>query len=387
MKWMVVLLLSCFAASVRGDTAWSGYLKSFAVAQDGIRIGPFKTPRQYQSQNSVRLMVNHFEDNSVFQLHYEVSPVFSSRESGFDSATLATTGGWRLTDPASTLSNDGKNRVLQNLDRLNVQFQLDAGDLTIGRQPITFGMARIINPTDVFLPFDVRTFNQEYRFGVDAVRFQHAFGQLSELDVGVIVGDGARADTSAAFLQVRTNVDGHDLQFALTRFAGQSLAGGGIQTALGDFGFWAEVAGVTGDEDYVRASTGFDYAFTENAFGMIEYHYNGAGAKDPADYGARFDATPYQVGGVFLLGRHYLIPAFSLQVSPLVSLQFQSLLNLDDQSSFSLLAAAYNVAENCYMDFGLYGFSGTGIDGPPPTLGSEYGGNPTTFYVSLKYYF
>lgn len=387
MKGIVALLLFGLAVSASGETAWSGYLKSFAVVQDSIKVGPLQTPRLYQSQNSVRLMMNRFQGNSVFQLHYEVSPVFTSRESSFDNATLATTGGWRLTDPPSTLHRDGKNSVLQNLDRLNVQFQLAAGDLTIGRQPITFGMARVINPTDVFLPFDVRTFNREYRFGVDAIRFQHAFGQLSELDVGVIAGDGARANTSAAFLQVRTNVDGHDLQFALTRFAGQSLAGGGIQTAIGDFGFWAEVAGVTGDENYVRASTGFDYAFTENVFGMIEYHYNGAGAKDPANYGGRFSATPYQVGGVFLLGRHYLIPALSLQLSPLVSLQFQSLVNLDDRSSFSLLAAAYNVAENFYMDFGLYGFSGAGINGPPPTLGSEYGGSPTTFYVSLKYYF
>lgn len=385
---VATLLVAFLSQPSLADTRFAGYLKTFAVAQDRIDLGAARTDRLYQSQSSMRLMWDVFEGDTVFQLHYEATPVLSSKPPAFDTATFASAGAWRLTDLKADLAHDGRQVVTQNLDRLNVQFRLPAGDLTIGRQPITFGMARVINPTDVFLPFDVRTFNQEYRFGVDAIRFQHPFGQLSEVDTGIILGDGANADTSAAFVQIRTNVNGKDLHLALTRFAGQSLVGGGIQTSFGGFGFWAEVASVTGDEDYVRFSTGFDYALTENLYAMAEYHYNGAGTSDPARYPGLAATAPYRVGGVFLLGKHYLIPAVTWQASPLVSVSLQSLLNLSDHSSFTSLAATWNITENAYVDLGIYNFTGAGIRSSLTLVpGSEYGASPTTLYTSLRYYF
>ena len=101
---------------------------------------------------------------------------------------------YRLTDlDTNLLDNDNKNPLYQNLDRLNFQVQMDAGDLTIGRQAISFGSARIINPTDIFLPFDVRTFNTEYRNGVDALRFQRPWGDLGEIDIGIVLGKDAKS--------------------------------------------------------------------------------------------------------------------------------------------------------------------------------------------------
>lgn len=361
------------------ETNFSGYLKSFAIARDSIDISILQADRLYQSQNSARFMWDVFTDHAVWQLHYEVSPIFSSTTPGVDLATFASPNAWRLTDVEHEIGSGDRRQVFENLDRLNVQFNFKAGDLTIGRQPITFGVSRVINPTDVFLPFDVRTFNQEYRIGVDGVRFQHPMGQLGEVDVGVITGHNADADTSAAFLQVRTNVGGHDLQFAVSRFARQTLLGGGVQTSLGNFGFWLEAAQVSGEEDYLRLSTGLDYAFSENIYGLVEYHYNGAGSDTPADYIASLDTAPYRVGGVFLLGKHYLIPAVSVQLTPLWSLSLQSLANLSDRSMFLSLSAVYNVTENAYMDFGFYYFPGQDL--------TEYGSNPATLYASLRYYF
>jgi hypothetical protein len=44
---------------------------------------------------------------------------------------------------------------------------------------------------------------------------------------------------------------------------------------------------------------------------MVEYHYNGAGSEDTADYIVEQFTKPYQAGGVFLLGQDYLIPSLS----------------------------------------------------------------------------
>jgi hypothetical protein len=387
-----LLLAAWLSAQAQADTSVTGYIKSFAVAQDSINTPIFEAPELAQSQNTARLMLEGFEDTLVWQIHYEVSPVIQSRSLSLELPTFNVVGdSYRLSDPDNLLAENGtRKRVYQNLDRFNLQFQFDAGDLTIGRQAIAFGSARMINPTDVFLPFDVRTFNTEYRTGVDAIRFQKPWGELGEIDMGLVFGDGAETENSAAFLQLRGNHNGKDLHLALVRFAEQSLVGAGLATALGDFGFWLEVASVTGDEDYIRASTGLDYAFTEHVFAQVEYHHNGAGSSDAEDYLENLSTLPYQKGGVFLLGRDYLIPAVSAQLSPLWVLGLQAVINLSDSSAFVTLSTEFNVAENFYMDFGYYHFSGDGMESllpGIPQLESEYGDSPDTLYASIRYYF
>jgi len=45
--------------------------------------------------------------------------------------------------------------------------------------------------------------------------------------------------------------------------------------------------------------------------------------------------TAYTAGGVFLLGKNYLIPRISWQVNTLLGLSFQTPANLDDDSVLS----------------------------------------------------
>jgi hypothetical protein len=394
---VICCLTFCFIDDARSEdrlaeSNFSGYAKSFAVVTDEVNTDFFSLKTTYQSQNSIRLMWERFGDNTVWQMHYEISPVFVSRKQPVESQTFNVVGeSYRLTDLKSSLSDkDSKHQLYQNLDRLNLQWQLEQGDLTIGRQAISFGSARFINPTDIFLPFNVQTLNQEYRTGVDAIRYQSPLGELGEFDVGIVLGKDAKPENSAAFLQLRGNVNGKDLQFALTRFAEQTLVGAGIQTALGDFGFWFEAANVTGDFDYLRSSVGLDYAFTKNIFAMVEYHYNGAGSDNPEDYLLLLETLPYRQGGVFLLGKEYIMPSVRFQASALWSVGFQGIYNLSDDSAFLSVSAEYNVAEDFYMDFGYYHFTGDELTIVPPgipVLQSEYGTNPDTIFASLRFYF
>jgi hypothetical protein len=366
---------------------FSGYLKSFALVQDEVPL--FSLTKTYQSQNSLRLMWSETNPDFAWEFHYDLSPVFSSRSLGLDNQTLAIAGdAYRLTDIDNTLTDDDKRQTYQNLDRLNIQLHFSHGDLTIGRQAIALGSARIINPTDVFIPFNVQTFNQEYRIGIDAIRYQAPMGELGEFDVGIVTGDSV--DTSALFVQLKANVAGNDLQFSASRFAMQSMAGVGVQSALGSFGFWFEAATVRGDEDYTNASVGLDYAFSESVFSQIEYHYNGAGSKTPVNYLGKLQTIPYQRGGVFLFGQHYIIPVISFRASALWSIALQGVFNLDDHSAFTSISAEYNVAEDIYMDIGLYRFSGDSIKISQTgayELTSEYGTSPNLAFFSVRYYF
>ena len=52
------------------------------------------------------------------------------------------------------------------------------------------------------------------------------------------------------------------------------------------------------------------------------------------------------------------MPSFTVQLSSLWFVATQAIYNLDDNSAFLSLSAEYNIAQNFYMDFGYYHFSG-----------------------------
>ncbi len=390
------LLFNFCNPSAIAQVNFSGYLKNYTIGQQEVDTGLLQIDRSYRIQNSGRFMLDVFNDNQVWQIHYEAGIDYSSELQPFDESALAPQrNSYRLTDINSSIgSNDRKTVVPQNLDRFNVQFRLDSGDLTIGRQAITFGSARIINPSDVFLPYDVRALNTEYRIGVDAVRFQRPVGDLGVFDIGVILGNDGKSETSAGFMQYLNNYSGSDYQLTLMRFANQNLLGAGVQSALGVLGFWLEAAHVSGDDDYTRLSTGIDYAFNERVFGMLEYHYNGAGADDPSEYASLFDDSAYTAGGVFLMGEHYLIPNLGWQATPLLNLGVQALANLEDNSIFLSVSGDYSLSDNLYLGMGYYHFLGDELEfgsaqpsSQKVNFGSEYGSNPNSLYFSLRYYF
>ncbi len=386
-----------------GDMHFSGYAKSYLVGQDAPNIDFAPSPfddASVQSQNALRLMMDgDIFDDIALEVHYEAKPVFSSISglvgSGGLTATTSSVGTrYRLSDINNVIDLDGGKSVLvQNLDRFNVQFDTSIGELTIGRQAIAFGSARMINPTDTFEPFLVSTLDREYRTGIDAVRFQTSFGAFSELDLGVVIGNEGRQDSSALFGRYKTSVEGNDIEAVVVLHDGMTLVGGGVERALGLFGFWLEGAVVSSDAgaDYSRFSTGIDRAITDNSLFMIEYHYNGAGTDDPANYVALLGSEPFVRGGVFLLGEHYVIPSVTWTVTPLLGLGGSAFYNVGDDSAFVRLSGEYSLSENLYMDFGTYLTIGKGgTYGPVPpflSLGSEFGSSPATLYVSLRYYF
>jgi len=381
---------------------FAGYVKSYATAQKELEIDQLPdllddSKKLYQSQNSVRLMLDAFTgDMFSWQLHYEASPVFyssSTEDNPLADSTLATSANtYRLTDIKQTLGDPrDKSVVYQNLDRFNMRLSLASGDLTIGRQVISLGSARMINPTDVFLPFNITTLNTEYRTGIDMIRFQKPLGDLGELDLGLVLGEDAEKDNSAVFARAQTNWRGSDIAATLIRFAGQNLVGVGTESAIGNMGFWFESAYVWGDENYHRASIGVDYSFSTNVFGQVEYHHNGAGKSKASNYADLADHVGYQKGGIFLLGRDYLIPSVSWTASPLLNVSAAALFNLSDDSTFINLSGAYSLADEVGMDFGIYIFVGDNLayTSTPPflTIQSEYGSSSNLAYGSIKYYF
>ena len=383
------------------DTGLRGYLKSYIIGQQAIDNSLMQIEENFRSETSLRLIWQGSDKDSrqdqtlnyAWEIHYELSPMFSNQSFELGPFQKNHSPAYRLSDVEPLLNKAPQRSIRHNLDRLNIQLRLEQGDLTIGRQAITFGAARMINPTDVLLPYNLTALNTEYRIGVDAIRYQRPLGQLGEVDFGYVFGPGGQPESSVAFIHGKTNLVSTDLSFAALRFANQTLLGAGLQSALGDMGFWLETALVNGDLRYWRTSTGVDYNFSEAVFGMLEYHYNGAGTDQAKDYLSRLQAPPYQLGGVFLLGQHYLISSLNFHATPLTSVAMRASVNLQDRSSFLSLSMTYNIFNDLYLAVGLHRFDGKPPSGQyanpltPSLLTTEYGASPDSVYAQLSYYF
>ncbi len=427
-----ILIIALFSPmSLAENINFSGYLKSYALFQNDIKIdnNEQSIAGNFQSQNALRLMTSYLSSSTGnYEIHYEVQPLYFSNtlylkannigdgSNGLGSTISVANSQYRFKDFDPILKEIGDNSViLQNLDRFNYQYSDRYGDLTIGRQVLSFGSSRFINPTDIFIPFVIQTLNQEYRVGIDAIRYQADLGDLAVLDIGLIIGEHAKKENSAAFIRGKNSINGNDIEAMFIALDDAWLVGGGLERAIGDFGFWFETAFMQWHEkvddledltvststpyqnSYWRTSLGADYAINQDIILMLEYHYNGAGSDNPEEYLTLSTQAPYQKAGVFLLGTNYLIPAITWLATPLLSISASTFYNINDHSLFINIASETSWTENLYSDFGLYLSSGDNLqydsnnnnlaEDNSLLLGSEFGSYPVSFYASLRYYF
>ena len=456
----IVLPMNSYADSF----SFSGYVKSYALAQDSISIqsdaidksliGSITTENitiennsiqnqaqsiagNFQSQNALRLMASYLSSSKGnIEIDYEIQPLYFSNSvmaKYYNKGNLGVIGGtvssasnqYRFKDLDAVLSDVGSHGVvLQNLDRFNYQYNDQYGDLTVGRQVLSFGSARFTNPTDIFIPFAIQTLNQEYRVGIDAIRYKADVGDFAVIDMGLVIGEDGKKQNSAAFLRGKNSIQGNDIEAIAIILDDAWLLGGGIERSIGDFGFWFEAAymdwqqsnnqeennlleNTTEDnsttntlpaagaytENYWRSSIGSDYALNEDVIIMIEYHYNGAGSNNVEKYTKLATQAPYQKAGVYLYGEHYLIPALTWLASPLVSVSASAFYNISDSSVFLTVSSETSWSDNLYSDLGLYISHGDTLQYNASnadigyTLDSEFGAYPLSIYASLSYYF
>jgi len=292
--------------------------------------------------------------------------------------------------------------ISQNLDRAFVTLSPSFADVYIGRQAISWGSARVVNPTDIIAPFSFDQLDTEERMGVDAVRIRIPTGVMGEVDLGAVLGEDMELKESATFLRWRFYAMDTDFSLLLLKFQENLLAGVDIARSIGGAGFWFESAYVLADafhesvesrsprrnegENYAKATIGIDYSFSDKNYSFVEYHWNQAGGGKPEEYITRLTSAAYTQGATYLLGKHYLIPGVTYQITPLISLNSQILINLLDPSAFLSPGLEYNIAQNIYVSIGaLVGIGSVSETGS--IFRSEFGEYPEIYYSSFRIYF
>ncbi len=275
---------------------------------------------------------------------------------------------------------DQRFSLLQNLDRLNLEFRPGNLKVTLGRQAIYWGVSKTVSPTDFIAPFPYGTIDTEYRVGVDAVRAVYPVGMLSEVESGAVFGEGLENNgfwARGRFYTLKT-----DLTATVALFNGTFLAGGSLNRALFGAAVWLEGAWSRHESgvSWWNVSPGGERSFLQGRlYAYAEYHFNSPGTDDPREYLSETAGEPYRNGTVYLLGRHYAAAGVSYAASPLLTISTNTLLNTSDLSMRIDLSGEYSLSDNGSLEAGFSDGAGAPED--------EFGGIPLSIYCIYSLYF
>lgn len=361
----------------------SGYLRNFLTSTDMSRLGLGSTV-ELESRARLKL-IGEIGNGLRAEIAYEIAPHLRENNPRAAMYASALTGmSYRAGDidgvlAPSDLEASDTLYVTQNLDRAFITYKAADFDLHMGRQAVAFGSARTVNPTDVLAPYSFTTLAKEERIGVDAIRLMVPTALLGQIDAGIVFGDDAREKNSAEFARYRMDLSGTGVSMMLMRYRRNEMLGLDINGTMGGASAWLEASYTSSrdDYDYARLTAGLDYALTSTTYAFAEYHLNGAGASNRNAYSA--DGAAYADGAVYLLGLHYIGAGLTHEITPLVALSAQGLLNLTDHSAMLGPALQYNMEEDVYTSIGAY----VGAGGS----GTEFRSSADVYYCSLSLYF
>lgn len=385
----------------------SGYVKNFSL---GFELPDSLAADNFLWQSSNRLRIKYKQTlgrSHTLEGAYEALPRFQSRD--FYGTLIfpfsVNPSSYRVADiraqvyPRSNRT-PGRFGLFQNLDRMSLFWKTSKADIIVGRQPIAWGSARVVNPTDIIAPFAFNDIDKEEVFGVDAVRVRIPTGNLSEVDLGYLPGRDFRFSRSAFFARGRTSLLHTDASIMAIGFQRNLLIGTDLSRALGPAGMNFDAAyvvvGALGEapapgNNYLRLSVGVDGNPAPRLYMYAEYHYSSAGGRTPGEYLTLFQTSAYQQGNVYLLGRHYVSAGGNLQVTPLNTFTWLVMGNLGDRSVNIWPSWEYNLTANTYLSLGANLVMGKSPVTPPgssaPVFRSEFGAYPRVLYISYRFYF
>ncbi len=368
-----------FLAAGRGFASnhLHGYSKIFLENRGSASQG--SSVRNFSHSNRISILKSY--GDVAGELSYQIIPQICdcewSETDGFQMSKF------RIQDPDPILVSgdlDQNNyRVVQNLDRLFITFRPLNVTFKLGRQPLSWGSSRFMNPTDIFAPISLDAIDREERSGVDVLRLSVYSGQ-AELEMGGVFASGDLKPTHVPYLKFIDTLQDLDYSLIAADLFGRLFLGLDIQADVNGLGAYWETGYLLGrDRRILRTTFGLQYMFANSLQLTVELHFNSAGAEKKDQYADILADTDLQLLQLLYLAESYLSSQLSQQITPLFGLSFGGICNGVDGSMMFLAQLEWNIANDQYVDGGA--FLGKGI------LGSEFGGYTDTFYTSYRFYF
>lgn len=304
------------------------------------------------------------------------------------------------------LDEDGSSfQLIGRTDRLLVKAGVPGLDVTLGRQPVSFGQGRFFTPLDLVNPFTPAVIDTEYKPGVDALRVDGFSGDSLSGTLVVTWADqplgsdeasleGIEKLTMAAYGQGTVGVS--DIGLFVGGIRGDLVVGTSLATAVGPVGVFGDAALTLpfSDEEeqdpFVRATLGASWLPHPRLMTSAEVYVQTLGSTDPADLFTTLQKDRYGRGELWLGGIAYVGLSASYEVTPLINLSLSTLGNVTDPSAFVSLAVSWSVAENADLLAGSYVGLGERPEAGPlliPQVRSEFGLYPAFGFLQVRTYF
>lgn len=308
-------------------------------------------------------------------MHYELDMIWSKYSLPYLTGVDMTNR--QALDLRWTLVDEEKFKAQHYIDMLYYKHLFDFGEITFGRQVISWGVGRIWQPMDLFNPINPANFSKFEKDGADAVSAKIYLGMFS--DIEVVYNFREKWGDANFGGRYRTNFQMFDLAIMAGYFDKRAILGASFEGDVMGAGIRGEGIFSYNDNDtdsnFVRFILGADYQFTPDLYALIEYKFNGEGT----DCKTCYDIQRLFRGEILNVSRNYITAQANYKLHALVNLNAGGNINLNDESGYSNLAIEWEALSNLKLSAaGIY-FWGD--------MMSEYSFYSTTYYLMGQFYF
>ncbi|MFH0735473.1 MAG: hypothetical protein V1773_13545 [bacterium] len=373
------LLIFINVSYAQYEFSYSGYAANIPIYQQsnqklsqlfGINQNTFINLTRLRLRGALTLW-----SNARINSEYEISALYFSSEGNFSLVSENKTN--RQILDLKWAYNNKNNNIVHFIDRLTFRQGFESGNITIGRQRISWGTGRVWNPTDLFNPINPMAYYKPEKDGTDAVSITYALDNFT--DINMVYNPQEKLNTGNYGLRFRTNYNGYDVSLIGGYFDSRVIGGFDFAGNLLEAGIRAE--GIISadknkiDDNYIKLILGIDQQFSSKLYGMVEYYFNGQGEMEKQNY--KLDKL--FTGEIINLNRNYICTLISYQVTSLFTTSLTNNINLNDGSGYIGGTGNYSFTENLFFTFGMqltYGLEN-----------SEYWHSPNSIYLQVEYYF
>lgn len=280
------------------------------------------------------------------------------------------------------------------VDRASVRLRLSRFELTVGRQPVSFGSTFFFTPMDLVAPFTPVALDRRYKPGIDALRLDAFFGTSGRFTaVAAYAGSWdakglillARARTTFGTVDAGAFAGAAHEDVVVGLDSASELAGAGIR---GEVTFTKPAEG----KAFVRAVLGADRRIGDSLMLQGEVYVQSIGTSKPEEYLTLASTERFARGELWAVGRYYAALAASYELLPIFELSLAVIGNLEDPSCLLAPGLKWSIAEELELVAGGYVGLGKGPElivnevAPEgiPVPRSEFGLAPGMGYVGVK---
>lgn len=386
-----------------GSLGLGGYLRTLSgVNRAALRV-PGEEPTSAFNAEVLRLEWDlRLGSGVVLQAHQKVQLQVTSASTA-SANTLAGFGVSAVPERTVDLRHDfirrDRVRAWHDVDRLALSLYTDLGDVTVGRQAVTWGVSNLFPVADLWSQFSPFELDTEEKPGIDAVRWLSYPGAGWEVDA-VLADRGSREDLSFG-VRGSLVLPWTDLWVGAGKLWRQAMVMAGISAPVGSWKLRGEaVLAWHLDDDELRdgsryegfqpprVTVGVDWLGGE-VMVTGEYHHNGVGTTDPDRYGTVLSDPRFARGESYYLGRHYLGGVVTWTPgNDRLSLTLSGLANLQDPSTAWTPVATYDLGQSTRISAGAVLTTGEAPSlGPPLAVESEYGTYGDLGFTRVSIYF